>query len=71
MGQLASANAAEEAKRKARNRKKALAKKSAKQKRRALGARETDDMQVEKDNERGSQYLLGQDQLADGTEEEG
>lgn len=71
MGQLDSANAAEEAKRKARNRKKALAKKAAKQKRNALGARETDDMQVERDNERGSQYLLGQDQLADGTEEEG
>lgn len=71
IGQLDPAAAAEEAKRKARNRKKAQAKKAAKQKRKALGTREADYSQAEGDGDVGSQYLLDQDQLAGGAEEEG
>lgn len=62
--------AVEEAKRKTRNLKKALAKKAAKQRRKALGTSEADDRQAERDDEGGSQYLLGQDHLADGPEDE-
>ena len=69
VGQLPSVNAAEEAKRKARNRKKAQAKKAAKQKKKALGDRGEDTKQAEGDHEGGSQDLLGQDQLANEAEE--
>lgn len=69
-GQLDPAAAAEEAKRKARNRKKAQAKKAAKQRRNALGTREADDRQAEGNDNGGSQYLLDQDQLGEGAEEE-
>lgn len=68
--QLNSAVIVEGAKRKARNRKKAQAKKAAKQKRKALGTREADNKQAERYGEGGSQYLLGEDQLSDGAEEE-
>lgn len=69
-GELNPAAAVEDAKRKARNRKKAQAKKAAKQKRKALGTSEADDRQAEGDDDGGSQYPLDQDQLTGGAEEE-
>ena len=66
----ASVDAAEDAKRKARNRKKAQAKKAAKQRKKALGDGGAGERQAEGGHEKGSEYLLGQGQLADKVEEE-
>ena len=63
-------NAAEEAKRKARNRKKAQAKKTAKQKKKDLGVGWAGAKQADGYHEGESQDLLGQAQLANEIEEE-
>lgn len=68
--QLPSVDAAEEDKRKARNRKKAQAKKAAKQRKKALGDRVEGAEQAEGDHQGEIQGLLGQDQLANETEDE-
>lgn len=68
--QLPSVDAAEEAKRKARNRKKAQAKKAAKQKKKAVGDGGAGAKQAEGDHEGGLQDLLDQEQVANETEEE-
>ena len=70
VGQLPSVDAAEEAKRKARNRKKAQAKKAAKQKKKAAGDGGAGAKQAEGDHEGGLQDLHGQGQHANETEEE-
>ena len=70
MGQLPSMNATEEANRKERKSHESLAKKAAKQKKKALGDRGEGAKQAEGDHEGGSQDLLGQDQLANEAEEE-
>ena len=70
VGQPPSVNATEEAKRKARNRKKAQAKKAAKQKKKALGDGGEGAKQAGGDHEGGSQDLFVQDQLANEAEEE-
>ena len=71
VGQLPSMDAAEDPKRKPRNRKKAQAKKAAKQKKKTLGDEELDKRQAEGGYEGESQDLIGQDQLANETEEGG
>ena len=68
--QLPSVDAAEEAKRTARNRKKAQAKKAAKQKKKAVGDGGAGAKQAEGDHEGGLQDLLDQEQVANETEEE-
>lgn len=59
----------EEAKRKARNRKKAEAKKAVKQRRKALKAGGADEGRADGDDDGRLQYLPGQVQLADDVEE--
>lgn len=58
-----------EAKRKARNRKKAEAKKAVKQRRKALGAGGADEGRADGEDDGRLQYLLGQVQVADDVEE--